>query len=95
VLLVVGSTNSSNSLRLIEVANRLGTPAHLVDDASQVRPEWLENASTIGISAGASAPPRLVDELVGTLRALGPVELSERSVAVEDLTFAMPRGVAE
>ena len=95
VLLVVGSTNSSNSLRLIEVANRLGTPAHLVDDATQVRPEWLENASTIGISAGASAPPRLVDEMVATLRALGPVEVLERSVAVEDLTFAMPRGVAE
>jgi 4-hydroxy-3-methylbut-2-enyl diphosphate reductase len=95
VLLVLGSSNSSNSLRLIEVASRLGTPAHLVDDATQVRPEWLENATTIGISAGASAPPRLVDELVGTLRALGPIEVTERAVAVEDLTFAMPRGVTE
>jgi 4-hydroxy-3-methylbut-2-enyl diphosphate reductase len=95
VLLVVGSTNSSNSMRLIEVANRLGTPAYLVDDITQVLPEWLENAHTIGISAGASAPPRLVDEMVATLRALGPVDVQERSVAVEDLTFAMPRGVAE
>ena len=95
VLLVVGSTNSSNSLRLIEVANRLGTPAHLVDDVTQVLPEWLENAATIGISAGASAPPRLVDEMVATLRALGPVDVQERAVAVEDLTFAMPRGVAD
>jgi 4-hydroxy-3-methylbut-2-enyl diphosphate reductase len=95
VLLVVGSTNSSNSMRLIEVANRLGTPAYLVDDVTQVRPDWIENADTIGISAGASAPPRLVDEMVATLRALGPVDLHERAVAVEDLTFAMPRGVAE
>jgi 4-hydroxy-3-methylbut-2-enyl diphosphate reductase len=60
-----------------------------------VLPEWLENAATIGISAGASAPPRLVDEMVETLRALGSVEVEERSVAVEDLTFAMPRGVAD
>jgi 4-hydroxy-3-methylbut-2-enyl diphosphate reductase len=95
VLLVIGSANSSNSMRLIEVANRLGTPAYLVDDVTQVLPEWLENAHTVGISAGASAPPRLVDEMVATLRALGPVDVQERSVAVEDLTFAMPRGVAE
>lgn len=95
VVLVLGSANSSNSLRLVEVAERLGTPAHLVDDATDVRPEWIENAMTVGLTAGASAPPRLVDEVVGTLRALGPVELSNHVVANESLTFTLPRGVAD
>jgi 4-hydroxy-3-methylbut-2-enyl diphosphate reductase len=93
VLIVIGSANSSNSLRLVEVAERLGTPAHLVDDATDVLPEWLQDADTIGVTAGASAPPRLVDEFVGTLRALGPVEVDERIVAREDLTFTLPKGV--
>jgi 4-hydroxy-3-methylbut-2-en-1-yl diphosphate reductase len=94
VVIVLGSANSSNSLRLVEVAERLGTPAHLVDAATAVLPEWLEHAATVGITAGASAPPHLVDELVGTLRALGPVEIVNRVVATEDLTFALPRGVS-
>jgi 4-hydroxy-3-methylbut-2-enyl diphosphate reductase len=94
VVIVVGSPNSSNSLRLVEVAERLGTPAHLVDDATGLLPEWLENANTIGVTAGASAPPHLVDEVLGTLRALGPVEIDERIVAEEDLKFTLPKGVA-
>jgi 4-hydroxy-3-methylbut-2-enyl diphosphate reductase len=94
VVLVVGSANSSNSLRLVEVAERLGTPAHLVDDATRVLPEWLEQARTIGITAGASAPPHLVDELVGVLRALGPVDVDERVIAREDQKFSVPKGVA-
>jgi 4-hydroxy-3-methylbut-2-enyl diphosphate reductase len=93
VLIVLGSPNSSNSLRLVEVAERLGTPAHLVDDATGVLPAWIENAATVGITAGASAPPHLVDEMVGTLRALGPVQVENRVVATEDLTFTLPRGV--
>jgi 4-hydroxy-3-methylbut-2-enyl diphosphate reductase len=94
VVIVVGSKNSSNSLRLVEVAERCGAPAHLVDDANEILPDWLEGAATVGITAGASAPPHLVDEVIGTLRALGPVDVDERVVAREDITFTLPRGVA-
>jgi 4-hydroxy-3-methylbut-2-enyl diphosphate reductase len=93
VVIVVGSANSSNSLRLVEVVERLGTPAHLVDAATDVLPEWLENARTVGITAGASAPPHLVDEVIGMLRALGPVELDERIFTDEDIKFTLPKGV--
>ena len=94
LVLVVGSSNSSNSLRLVEVCRQHGVAAHLVEDASEVRPQWLHAARTVGITAGASAPPRLVDELVATLAALGPLSVVERSVAHEDLTFTLPKGVA-
>ncbi|MCW2497907.1 MAG: hydroxymethylbutenyl pyrophosphate reductase, partial [Jatrophihabitans sp.] len=94
VLLVIGSANSSNSLRLVEVAEGLGTPAYLVEDVTQVRPEWLAGAGRVGITAGASAPPHLVDELIASLRALGPVEVDERVVTREDITFTLPKGVA-
>ncbi len=94
LLLVIGSGNSSNSRRLVEVAEAMGTPAHLVEDATEVLPEWLRDAGTVGITAGASAPPHLVDELVATLGALGPVSVDERVVTREDLTFTLPKGVA-
>jgi 4-hydroxy-3-methylbut-2-en-1-yl diphosphate reductase len=93
VVIVVGSANSSNSRRLVEVVERLGTPAHLVDDATRVLPDWLDRAETVGITAGASAPPHLVDELIGVLRALGSVDVDERSVAREDQKFSLPKGV--
>jgi len=94
VVIVLGSRNSSNSLRLVEVAERAGAPAHLVDDATEILPDWLDGASSIGITAGASAPPHLVDEVIGTLRALGDVEVEERTVAREDIRFTLPKGVA-
>jgi 4-hydroxy-3-methylbut-2-en-1-yl diphosphate reductase len=94
VMIVLGSANSSNSVRLVEVATRSGVPAHLVDDANDILPEWLVGTSTIGITAGASAPPHLVDEVIETLRQLGTVDLVERSVAAEDVTFMLPKGVA-
>jgi 4-hydroxy-3-methylbut-2-enyl diphosphate reductase len=94
VVIVLGSKNSSNSLRLVEVAERCGTQAHLVDDATGLLPEWLAGVRTIGITAGASAPPHLVDEVIATLRALGPLEVDERVVATEDVTFTVPKGVA-
>jgi 4-hydroxy-3-methylbut-2-enyl diphosphate reductase len=94
VVIVLGSANSSNSRRLVEVAARCGVPAHLVDDANEILPEWLYGASTVGLTAGASAPPHLVDEVIGTLKALGPVEVTERVVTHEDLTFTLPKGVA-
>jgi 4-hydroxy-3-methylbut-2-enyl diphosphate reductase len=94
VLLVVGSGNSSNSRRLVEVAEGLGTPAHLIDDAAELRPQWLSGAESVGITAGASAPPHLVDELIDTVRAFGPVTVREHVVTTEDLTFTLPKGVA-
>ena len=92
---MLGSPNSSNSLRLVEVAQRAGTTAHLADDATQIRPEWLEGRPRIGITAGASAPPHLVDEVVGMLQALGPVSVTERVHAVEEITFTLPKGVSQ
>jgi 4-hydroxy-3-methylbut-2-enyl diphosphate reductase len=94
VVIVLGSQNSSNSKRLVEVAQRAGVEAHLADDASQLLPEWLHGRVTIGLTAGASAPPNLVDEVVATLRALGPVEVDERIVANEMIKFTLPKGVA-
>ncbi|SHG73927.1 4-hydroxy-3-methylbut-2-enyl diphosphate reductase [Jatrophihabitans endophyticus] len=93
VVIVVGSRNSSNSLRLVEVAQRAGTAAHLVDDATELAPEWLTGARRVGVTAGASAPPHLVDEVVGTLQALGPAEVTERVHTREDITFTLPKGV--
>jgi 4-hydroxy-3-methylbut-2-enyl diphosphate reductase len=93
LLLVVGSTNSSNSKRLVELAERGGTPARLVDDATGVDPSWLAGAGTVGITAGASAPPPLVDALVDALAGLGPVTRTERSVTTETVHFALPKEV--
>jgi 4-hydroxy-3-methylbut-2-enyl diphosphate reductase len=95
LVLVVGSQNSSNSLRLVEVAQRCGAQSHLVDDAGGILPEWIEQARTIGITAGASAPPHLVDEVIGMLRSLGPVEVDERVVTHEDIKFTLPKEVAD
>lgn len=95
VLLVLGSANSSNSVRLVEVAERCGVRAHLVEDATGIVPEWLDGAATVGVTAGASAPPRLVAGLLDTLRGLGPVEVVEHVVTREDVRFALPREVVE
>jgi 4-hydroxy-3-methylbut-2-enyl diphosphate reductase len=89
-VLVVGSANSSNSLRLVEVARRLGRPAHLIDDAGDVRPQWLAGVRTIGLTAGASAPPHLVDEVVSALAGLGPVTVTEHRTSEETITFVLP-----
>jgi 4-hydroxy-3-methylbut-2-en-1-yl diphosphate reductase len=95
IVIVVGSQNSSNSKRLVEVAERAGTAAYLVDDASSIAPEWIMNARRIGLTAGASAPPHLVDEVIGTLRALGPVDVVEREVTREDIRFTLPKEVSD
>lgn len=91
VVLVIGSRNSSNSQRLVELAERTGTPAHLIDGPDDIVPEWLSSVSTVGITAGASAPPRLVEEVVDALRVLAPITLVERSVATETVRFALPK----
>ncbi|SDC53195.1 4-hydroxy-3-methylbut-2-enyl diphosphate reductase [Actinokineospora iranica] len=92
LVLVVGSANSSNSLRLVELARRQGTPAYLVEDARDIRPDWLINNRIVGITAGASAPPRLVDEIVEALRGLGPTEVTEHETSRETLQFTLPAG---
>ncbi|HEY1176307.1 MAG TPA: 4-hydroxy-3-methylbut-2-enyl diphosphate reductase [Phytomonospora sp.] len=93
LVIVVGSGNSSNSLRLAELAARDGTPAHLVDDAGELRLEWLAGAAVIGLTAGASAPPRLVDDVIEALSGLGPVDVEVRETAVETVRFGLPPGV--
>jgi 4-hydroxy-3-methylbut-2-enyl diphosphate reductase len=93
LILVVGSTNSSNSLRLVEVARREGCPAQLVDDETGIDPAWLAGAATVGLTAGASASDALVDRVVGALGGLGPVEVVERSVVTESVHFGLPKEV--
>jgi 4-hydroxy-3-methylbut-2-enyl diphosphate reductase len=87
LVLVVGSANSSNSARLVEVARRHGTPAHLIEDATQIRTDWLDGVRTLGLTAGASAPPHLVDEVIA---ALGPDTVTEHRVTDENVTFLLP-----
>ncbi len=93
LLLVVGSTNSSNSKRLVEVAERCGTPAYLVDDPAGIELDWLAGARTVGLTAGASAPPAVVSDVVEALRGLGPVKVTERSVTTESVHFTLPKEV--
>jgi 4-hydroxy-3-methylbut-2-enyl diphosphate reductase len=93
LVLVVGSANSSNSRRLVEVAEREGTPAYLVDEAADVDLRWLAGVSRIGITAGASAPAHLVDEVVRCLSGLGQVTLRNTQVVDEDVQFTLPREV--
>ena len=92
-VLVVGSPNSSNSVRMVEVARLAGTPARLVPDVSHLDPDWLAGAGTVGLSAGASAPEVLVDEVLDRLAELGYPEVRLASVATEDVVFALPSSV--
>ncbi|HEY3712869.1 MAG TPA: 4-hydroxy-3-methylbut-2-enyl diphosphate reductase [Amycolatopsis sp.] len=93
LVLVVGSGTSSNSRRLVEVAEREGTPAVLVDGALDLDLRRLAGVRTIGLTAGASAPPHLVDEVVAALGGLGPVTVAERRLTEEQITFTLPREV--
>jgi 4-hydroxy-3-methylbut-2-enyl diphosphate reductase len=77
-------------MRLVEVARREGCQAELLDDESGLDLAWLRGAATIGVTAGASAPPELVDRVVDALRGLGPVEIAERPVTTETVTFNLP-----
>ncbi len=91
VVIVVGSKNSSNSNRLREVAENLGIPAYLVDDASGIDPVWLEGKTRIGISAGASAPEALVAGVVEALKTRGANTVIVQEGAIERVNFALPR----
>jgi 4-hydroxy-3-methylbut-2-enyl diphosphate reductase len=93
LVLVVGSPNSSNSRRLAEVAAREGATAHLIDDVSELDLRWLAGVRRIGVTAGASAPDHLVDELVACLSGLGPVEVTTTTTGTEDVRFTLPKEV--
>ena len=93
LVLVAGSANSSNSVRLVETAERAGTPAHLIDGPSDIQLGWLEGVSTIGLTAGASAPPAVVDDIIAALSGLGSVEVTERVITTENIRFSLPKEV--
>ncbi|KVE35560.1 4-hydroxy-3-methylbut-2-enyl diphosphate reductase [Burkholderia sp. TSV86] len=90
VLLVVGATNSSNSNRLREIGTESGVPSYLVADGSEIRAEWFEGARTVGLTAGASAPEEMVDDVIAALRALGPVEVATMEGREEKVEFKLP-----
>jgi len=94
VLLVLGSRNSSNSVRLAEVGRRAGAAAYLIDDASGLELGWLERARTVGVTAGASAPEVLVQGLIDRLAEVFEVTLEEVEAARETVTFKLPRVLA-
>jgi 4-hydroxy-3-methylbut-2-enyl diphosphate reductase len=93
LVLVVGSENSSNSRRLVEVAERAGCRARLVADACQIEPSWLTGVRRVGLTAGASAPEALVGQVVDALDGVGRVTVSERTVAEEAVHFKLPPGL--
>jgi 4-hydroxy-3-methylbut-2-enyl diphosphate reductase len=93
LVLVIGSTNSSNSNRLVEVAREHGARSHLIDNAGQVRDEWIDGVETVGITSGASAPEELVAELVGFFRERGAEDVSELRTVDEDVRFMLPKKI--
>jgi 4-hydroxy-3-methylbut-2-en-1-yl diphosphate reductase len=95
VLIVVGSPSSSNSNRLRELAERLGTDAYMVDSADDVRPEWLRGKRRVGLTAGASAPEVLVNAVVARLRALGATSVRTIAGAPEKVHFPLPLGLGD
>ena len=94
VVIVVGSPNSSNSNRLREVAAHRGIPAYMIDRAEELQPEWIEGKRRVGVTAGASAPEILVQQVIERLRELGAAKVRELDGAVESVMFPLPRGLA-
>jgi 4-hydroxy-3-methylbut-2-enyl diphosphate reductase len=94
VVIVVGSPNSSNSNRLREVAQKKGAAAYMVDNASQIEPAWLEGKSRIGVTAGASAPEILVQQVIDRLKEFGAKSVRPLAGAEENVTFPMPKGLS-
>ena len=93
LVLVVGSTNSSNSNRLRELAERCGASAYLIDDASMIDPAWLTDAQAVGVTAGASAPELLVEEVIDTLRQRGVATVRDLDGREENVTFSLPKAL--
>ena len=95
LVLVIGSTNSSNSNRLVEVARELGCDSYLIDNHNEVQESWLEGMKTVGITSGASAPEELVESLVESFRQRGVEEIEELRVVDEDVRFMLPGKIRE
>ncbi|HWE58540.1 MAG TPA: 4-hydroxy-3-methylbut-2-enyl diphosphate reductase [Solirubrobacteraceae bacterium] len=95
LVLVIGSRNSSNSNRLVEVARECGAASHLIDNEDQVQEEWLEGMRVVGISSGASAPEELVERLVQFFRARGTSDVQELEVVKEDTRFMLPKAIRQ
>jgi 4-hydroxy-3-methylbut-2-enyl diphosphate reductase len=95
LILVVGATNSSNSNRLREIGSEEGLPSYLIADGSELDPTWLKGMNTVGITAGASAPEVLVDDVIEALRRLGPVEVSILPGRQEKIEFRLPPELAK
>ena len=95
VVVVVGSPTSSNSNRLRELAQRLGTAGHMVDSPDDLKPEWFEGKRRVGLTAGASAPDILVQQVIERLRALGAVSVRKLAGAVETVHFPLPKGLGD
>jgi 4-hydroxy-3-methylbut-2-enyl diphosphate reductase len=95
VILVIGSDNSSNSQRLVEVARSTGTPAHLIDDEREISPAWVDRRDTVGVTSGASAPEWLVERVVEHLRTLGYDTVDQLRTVEETLRFSLPVQVRE
>jgi 4-hydroxy-3-methylbut-2-en-1-yl diphosphate reductase len=89
-VLVVGSSNSSNAARLVEVSERAGCRAVLIDDETQLRVDWFRPVRTVGVTAAASSPPHLVDRIVQAVRGLGATEVETRITRTENVTFPLP-----
>jgi len=90
LLLVVGSRNSSNSVRLVEVSKAAGVPAYLVDEADEIDEAWLENVAVVGVTSGASVPERLVQEVCDWFRTHGVEDIGEYRSVFEDVVFKLP-----
>jgi 4-hydroxy-3-methylbut-2-enyl diphosphate reductase len=93
VVIVVGSPNSSNSNRLREVAEHMGADAYMVDSAGDLRPEWIAGKRRVGVTAGASAPEILVNQLIQRLRELGAESVRPLEGITENMVFSLPRGL--
>jgi 4-hydroxy-3-methylbut-2-enyl diphosphate reductase len=93
LVLVIGSRNSSNSNRLVEVVREHGVPAHLIDNEAEVQEDWLEGKRVVGITSGASAPEHLVQQLVAFFEARGTVDVQELDVIKEDVRFMLPKSI--
>ena len=95
LILVVGSTNSSNSTRLMEISEKVGVPSYLIDNASEIKQEWLDGKQCIGVTAGASAPEVLVEAVINQLKEWGADSVDEAPGKIEKVVFSLPRELAK
>ena len=91
LILVVGSPNSSNSTRLMEISEKVGVPAYLIDNASEIKREWLHGKQCIGVTAGASAPEVLVEAVINQLKEWGAGSVEESLGKIEKVVFSLPK----